>query len=325
VTFLLTDVEASSAEWDADADQMDEWLRDLEARIESAVGANGGVVIKTRGEGDSAFAVFDRASSALVAAHELQLALASQKALAVRGAIHSGEARLRDGDYFGSTPNRTARLRSLAHGGQTIVSRVAADLAEPELAGPLSLFRLGSYRVKDWPRDVQIFELRGPGLRTDFPPLRVWGDTQRAVKTMVHVDAVGSSKAAAAMGEEAAVDMHRALARFLREACNRYSASFFKFLGDGCLAAFDDPEKALRFARTAAASERPLRVAMHAGVIELVGDDVMGQPLYRIVHVGARARAGEIVATGIVADLLRGPSVEFERKGDDDDVFVVRS
>ena len=132
VTFLLTDVEASTASWDADADATDAQLRSLDEALRLCVSRNDGRLIKSRGEGDSGFAVFHRASDAVLAAVDLQRHL-GDNALRVRAAVHTGEARLRDGDYYGLTPNRAARLRNLAHGGQIVVSRVSADLAEAEL------------------------------------------------------------------------------------------------------------------------------------------------------------------------------------------------
>src|SRR5437868_1324679 len=92
-----------------------------------------GRVVRPRGEGDSRFCVFARASDGAAAALAVQRALAEEAwptptPLRVRMAIHTGEADLRDGDYYGSAVNRCARLRSLAHGGQTLLSDVTADL-----------------------------------------------------------------------------------------------------------------------------------------------------------------------------------------------------
>jgi class 3 adenylate cyclase len=316
VTFLLTDVEASNTEWDADADRMDAWLRDLDAHLRDAVTANGGCVIKSRGEGDSAFAVFDRASSAVLAAYEFQRGSPERHGLSVRAAIHTGEARLRDADYFGVVPNRTARLRSLAHGGQTIASRVTADLAEAELPEGVVLHRLGSYRIRDWPRAEQIFGLRGPGLRIDFPPLRVWGDTQRALMTIVCVDLQGSLASFAGMTEQQIADAQRTLSRELGEAFNEHSGSFYKFVGDGCLALFDEPLTGVAFARSVLDMRRDFGISIHAGVVELAGDDVVGRPIYTTYLANSVAGPGEIVTTPIVADLLAGHGMAFIERAD---------
>jgi class 3 adenylate cyclase len=101
--------------------------------VAEAVTAHGGKLLKHKGEGDSTFVVFARASDAAAAALECQRTLTAEAwpdviTLRVRMAIHTGEAELRDGDYFGPVVNRTARLRGTAHGGQIVISQAAADL-----------------------------------------------------------------------------------------------------------------------------------------------------------------------------------------------------
>src|SRR6185436_2718114 len=69
--------------------------------------------------------------------------------LRVRIALHTGEADLRDGDYYGSAVNRCARLRAIAHGGQTLVSAVTAGLSAGALPEGAALRDLGEHRLKD--------------------------------------------------------------------------------------------------------------------------------------------------------------------------------
>src|SRR6202011_6232845 len=127
VTFLLTDIEGSTAAWEADADAMASALARHDELVEQVVTSRGGRLIKTRGEGDATFSVFDRPSAAAAAALELQDAIihepwALREPMRIRVALHTGEAELRDGDYFGRAVNRAARLRSLAAGGQILCS-----------------------------------------------------------------------------------------------------------------------------------------------------------------------------------------------------------
>ena len=81
----------------------------------AAVEGEGGTVLKSRGEGDSTFSVFTRATDALRAAHRLQVAVRAEvwpasAVIRTRAAVHTGEAVERDGDYFGPAVNRVARL-----------------------------------------------------------------------------------------------------------------------------------------------------------------------------------------------------------------------
>jgi class 3 adenylate cyclase len=311
VTFLLTDVEASTAAWGADAEATDAHLRSLDEALRVCAASNDGRLIKSRGEGDSGFAVFHRASDAVLAAVDLQRDLADN-ALRVRAAVHTGEARLRDGDYFGVAPSRAARLRSLAHGGQIVVSQVSADLAEAELPDDISLTQLGTFRVRDWPRSVNLFGVRAPGVRFDFPALRVLGDSPQALMTVVSVDAVGSSAGVKTLSDTQLADVHRALAHKIRDAFQTSRGTFLKMLGDGCLAAFDNPVAAMDFGRSVIAGVNvDLRVAAAAGVVELIGDDLAGRVFYTVHEVSKRGPAGHIVVTRALSDLLAGQGLQF--------------
>ncbi len=316
VTFLLTDVEASSAGWSGNSEEMDESIASLEENILRAVEAEGGSLIMSRGEGDSAFAVFDRASSAIVAGYQLQRSLASTSSLKVRAAIHTGEVLVRGGNYFGVVPNRTARLRSLAHGGQIVVSRVSADLAEPELPEPISLTRLGTYRVRDWPRAQELFGVRGPDIQHDFPPLRIWGDKDRAVMMIVTVDMVGSSAQAADTTHTELVGFIGAFRRGISETFAIHKGSFLKLVGDGCLAFFEDPANALAFARSISRALGPSRISLHAGVVELVEDDAVGRAIFEAFQLAAKAEPRRIIVSAIAAELLSGQELALEEHSD---------
>src|SRR5262249_48130865 len=136
-----------------------------------------GFLLKQRGEGDSLFAVFARASDAVAAALALQQALAGEARpaevpLPVRVALHTGEAERRDADYFGLAVNHVARLRAVAHGAQILLSQTTAALAREELPAGASLKELGPHRLKDLTRAEPLFQLTHPELPVEFPPLR---------------------------------------------------------------------------------------------------------------------------------------------------------
>ena len=116
--------------------------------VEQVVTSRGGRLIKTRGEGDATFSVFDRPSAAAAAAIDLQEAIrhepwALSEPMRIRVALHTGEVELRDGDYFGRAVNRAARLRSLAAGGQILCSGATAELVIDSLSDDVILADLG--------------------------------------------------------------------------------------------------------------------------------------------------------------------------------------
>ncbi|HTQ18713.1 BTAD domain-containing putative transcriptional regulator, partial [Mycobacterium sp.] len=165
VTFLLTDIEGSTAAWEADAEAMAVALARHDELVEQAVTSRGGRLIKTRGEGDATFSVFDRPSAAAAAAIELQDAIgcepwALREPMRIRVALHTGEVELRDGDYFGRAVNRAARLRSLAAGGQILCSGAVAELVIDSLPDDVVLADLGIRQLRNLVRPEHVFELR---------------------------------------------------------------------------------------------------------------------------------------------------------------------
>lgn len=165
VTFLLTDIEGSTAAWEADADAMAVALARHDEIVEQVVTSRGGRLIKTRGEGDATFSVFDRPSAAAAAAIELQEAIGHEAwqladPMRIRVALHTGEVEFRDGDYFGRAVNRAARLRSLATGGQILCSGATAELVIDSLPDDVVLADLGTRRLRNLPRPEHVFELR---------------------------------------------------------------------------------------------------------------------------------------------------------------------
>ncbi|MGE5695998.1 MAG: BTAD domain-containing putative transcriptional regulator, partial [Candidatus Sericytochromatia bacterium] len=165
VTFLLTDIEGSTAAWEADAAAMALALARHDEIVEQVVTSRGGRLIKTRGEGDATFSVFERPSAAAAAAIELQDAIthepwALREPMRIRVALHTGEVELRDGDYFGRAVNRVARLRSLAVGGQILCSGATAELVIDSLPDDVLLADLGIRQLRNLARPEHVFELR---------------------------------------------------------------------------------------------------------------------------------------------------------------------
>lgn len=177
LTFLLTDVEGSTRQWEEFPDAMGEAIAVHDQLIGTTVGAHHGRVIKERGEGDSIFAVFVHPADAIAAAATLQQAIAaaawpSSISMSVRIGIHSGPATVRDGDYYGPTVNLCARLRASASGGQIVVSEAAASPTSGRLPEGIALRDLGEHRLRDIASRVRVFQVEARGLPSTFPPLR---------------------------------------------------------------------------------------------------------------------------------------------------------
>ena len=176
ITYLFTDVQGSTPLWQQHPQEMQSVMARHDSLLMTAVEANGGTVVRPRGEGDSIFAVFLCATDAVAAACAAQQLLLRETwppdiAINVRMAIHTGESELRDHDYYGNTVNRCARLRSIAHGGQILTSEATAQLVRDDLSGEMSLRDLGSHRLKDLQRPELVFQLIHPDLPADFPDL----------------------------------------------------------------------------------------------------------------------------------------------------------
>jgi predicted ATPase/class 3 adenylate cyclase len=179
VTFLMTDVEGSTRMWEERPDVASVVVARHEALIGAAVGDLGGKLVKSKGEGDSTFSVFAESSDAARAAVETQRALQREPwprggEVRVRTALYTGDAELRGGDYYGAAPNRCARLRAAAHGGQIVCSE-ATEASLTGLSAGISLRDLGLHRLRDVARAERVFQLDYDDLRVDFPPLRTLG------------------------------------------------------------------------------------------------------------------------------------------------------
>ena len=172
VTLLLADVEGSTRLWETQPDEMTDAVARLDRCLTDLVSAHSGVRPVEQGEGDSFVVAFARATDAVACALELQQAPIAP--IRLRIGVLAGEIRLRDeGNYIGPTINRTARLRDLAHGGQTVLSGVTEELVFEHLPAGAWLTDLGSHELRDVARPERVGQLCHPDLRNNFPPLRV--------------------------------------------------------------------------------------------------------------------------------------------------------
>jgi predicted ATPase/class 3 adenylate cyclase/DNA-binding CsgD family transcriptional regulator len=171
VTLLLADVEGSTRLWQTQPEEMTAAIARLDRTVCGIIAAHHGVRPVEQGEGDSFVVAFTRASNAVACA--LQLQQAPLAPIRLRIGVHTGEVQLRDeGNYVGTTVNRTARLRDLAHGGQTVLSGSTEDLVLDHLPADAWLTDLGTHELRDLPRPERVVQLCHPDLRVEFPPLR---------------------------------------------------------------------------------------------------------------------------------------------------------
>lgn len=162
VTFLFTDVVDSSRLWEEHPDAMRHAMGVHDEVMSELIEANAGLMVKQTGDG--AFAVFDSAIDATKAATAIQAALTAQSwgpaaALSIRIGLHTGEAELRNSDYFGSAVNRAARVMGLADGGQMFLSAATAELVKDQLLKGMSLRDLGDQELRGMARPEHVFEL----------------------------------------------------------------------------------------------------------------------------------------------------------------------
>ena len=174
LAFLFTDIEGSTRLWEQYRQPMKDALERHDAILREAVESSNGQVVKSTGDGFMVVfaSAADGVRACLKAQHDLASALWGETgALRVRMALHVGEAARRNGDYYGPTLNRTARVMSAGHGGQVLLSAAAAALVAEQLPEGSTLRDLGEHRLKDLGHPERVFQLVHPELPSSFPPL----------------------------------------------------------------------------------------------------------------------------------------------------------
>ena len=176
VTFLFTDIEGSTKLWEQYPEEMKAALAKHDSILRESIESNHGHYVKTTGDG--VHAVFGTAIDGVNAAIEAQRELhssftihPSSFALKVRMGLHTGEAELRDGDYFGQSLNRAARIMSAGHGGQVLISGITAEVAREHLPDGVSLLDLGEHHLKGLTQTERIFQLTAADLQKEFSAL----------------------------------------------------------------------------------------------------------------------------------------------------------
>jgi predicted ATPase/class 3 adenylate cyclase len=209
VTLLFTDIEGSTARWERAPLAMRDALARHDAIVRGQVERFRGHVFKTIG--DAFCVVFERPEDAVRAAVEAQLALGRNDfseigTLPVRMALHTGANHERDGDYFGPSVNRVARLLATGHGGQILASGITAELVRDRLPEGYRLTDLGIHRLKDLDRSEHVFQVDSPGRAAAFPALRALAPLGNNLPTPL-TSFVGREREVAELG--ALLEQHR--------------------------------------------------------------------------------------------------------------------
>ncbi len=175
LAFLASDIEGSTRLWEAQPGAMSLALQRHNELLAEAIEAHGGRIFKTMGDG--LFASFPLASNGAAAALQAQRGFAEEawptdRPLRVRMAVHTGPAEEREGDYFGPTINRLARLLAIGHGGQVLLSESAALFSRDGLPPGAGLREMGRHRLKDLDQAEAVAMLTHAGMEAEFPPLR---------------------------------------------------------------------------------------------------------------------------------------------------------
>jgi predicted ATPase/class 3 adenylate cyclase/Tfp pilus assembly protein PilF len=175
VTFLFTDVEGSTRRWEQDSPAMLTAVERHFALIAESISKHNGVLFKTIG--DAVQAAFPLALDGVLAAVESQRALSAEDwgsvgPIRVRMALHTGAATPREGDYLAPALNRLARLLTAGAGGQILLTEATRNLVRSLLPADVQLRDLGEHRLRDLRDAENVYQVVGPDLPDDFPPLK---------------------------------------------------------------------------------------------------------------------------------------------------------
>jgi class 3 adenylate cyclase len=144
-------------------------------------------------------------------------------------------------------------------------------------------------------------------------------DLDRVLATVLFTDIVDSTRSAAEMGDKAwrrLLDSHDQLAK---QTVEKHRGILVKSTGDGILATFDGPARAVRCALAFGTAARqiglPLRAGLHTGEIEIRGQDIGGIAVHAAARVMAQSGASEVLVSRVVTDLVAGAGLKFSERG----------
>jgi class 3 adenylate cyclase len=302
ITFLFTDLEGSTRLWEQHPDAMRDALARHDEILRQSVLAAGGHLVKTTGDG--VHAAFRTARDALDGALRAQRCLLAEPwgatgPLRVRMGIHTGDAEYRDRDYYGPALNRAARLMAAAHGEQVVVSLATAELAAGTLPKACALVDLGEHGLRDLTRRERVFQLVAPGLRRDFPPLRITSPLPAGVVTFLLADAGPTGD-----GDDAPRGSEVDYEAVVRSAVEAHDGTVVSPRDDTAFGVFKRATDAAAAALDAHAGVAVLRLALHTGEAVERDGEYYGHAVNRAVRLRALALPGQILTSRATADLI---------------------
>lgn len=145
-------------------------------------------------------------------------------------------------------------------------------------------------------------------------------DFDRVLATVLLTDIVGSTEMVRRFGDRKWNEMLEAHDSICRVLVERHRGRMIKSTGDGILATFDGPARAIACAKTVIERLQPLsmgvRAGVHTGEVELRRDDIGGRAVHMAARIGALAKSGEVLVSRVVTDLVAGSDLRFQDRGE---------
>jgi class 3 adenylate cyclase len=318
VTLLFSDVDHSTELVKRLQERYAEVLARHRELLREAFAAQGGAEVDT--QGDAFFVAFGRTRAAVEAAVAAQRSLAAERwpdegRLSVRMGLHTGEPYLAEHGYTGLAVHRAARICTIAHGGQVLLSQATAGIvADQEIPG-VTLRDLGEHRLNDFERPERIFQLVADGLPVEFPAPRAIAQQTPLTGTVTVVMAEGR-RMLRLMNELSPAQFGALLAgyqRLLPAVLQERGGQDVDVAADTVSAAFASPKQAVAAAaaahRAMAEHEWPyglkpeISLGLHSGE---AGVGWVGPAVIRCAELCDAAEGGQTFLSPVTAGLLEG-------------------
>jgi class 3 adenylate cyclase len=316
VTLLFSDIEGSTELVKRLGERYGDALTEHRRLLRGGFTEHGGIEIDT--QGDAFFIAFGSARAAVAAAVSAQRGLATFSwhdgvEVRVRMGLHTCEPHRFSESYVGVGVHRAARICTIAHGGQVLLSRSTAGIFDDEEIPGVAVRDLGEHRLKDIDRPERIFELVAKGLPSDFPPLRTIDQQVSLTGTVTIVVAEG--RRVMRLSRELTPEVFGALLKeyqwLLRDVFESMGGSEVEGSGDSAGAAFPTARQAALAAvaaqRAVAAHEWPhgrrlaISVGLHSGT---AGVGWIGAAALRCAELCDAAEGGQIFLSQAASSLL---------------------